>query len=59
MDTLGGLWLERHLSAFIGHILDLAASPRVSTGHGGACMDADTILSLRVSADGADTVVRL
>ncbi|XP_043232384.1 HEAT repeat-containing protein 5B-like isoform X2 [Amphibalanus amphitrite] len=33
VDTLGGLWLERHLATFIGHILELAASPRAAVTH--------------------------
>ncbi|XP_037078584.1 HEAT repeat-containing protein 5B-like [Pollicipes pollicipes] len=33
VDTLGGLWLERHLPTLIGHILELAASPRAAVTH--------------------------
>ncbi|XP_076463435.1 HEAT repeat-containing protein 5B-like isoform X2 [Babylonia areolata] len=33
MKCMGGLWLERNISVFLGHVLDLVANPRATTTH--------------------------
>lgn len=30
---MGGLWLERNISTFLNHVLDLASNPKAATSH--------------------------
>ncbi|XP_038116555.1 HEAT repeat-containing protein 5B isoform X3 [Culex quinquefasciatus] len=33
VQTMGGLWFERNLQAFLGHVLDLVANPKAASSH--------------------------
>lgn len=33
VQTMGGLWLERNLQVFLGHVLDLVANPKAASSH--------------------------
>lgn len=33
VEAMGGLWLERNVSVFMNHILDLASNPKAATSH--------------------------
>lgn len=32
-QTLGNVWIERNLSVFLAHVLDLAANPKAASSH--------------------------